>query len=60
MVVGNFRSEAECEVLPVSHLVFVHGTYCFNNLNNTDQNKTHKCTTPFGGLFTIILDNNHI
>ena len=38
---GDFRSEAECEVLPVSHLVFVHGADSFNNLKpNTPGGKT--------------------
>lgn len=38
VVVGNFWSKAEGEVLPVAHLVFVHRGNGFNNLNHTREN----------------------
>lgn len=37
MVVGNFWSEAEGEVLPVAHLVLVHRGNGFNDLNHVQK-----------------------
>lgn len=54
LVVGDFLSEAECEVLPVSHLVFVHCTDAFNDLHsthgNTSETATHQYETVSGCL----------
>lgn len=38
VVVANFWSKAEGEVLPVAHLVFVHRGNGFNDLNHTRTN----------------------
>lgn len=38
VVVGNFWSKAECEALPVAHLIFVHRRNRFNDLNHRWEN----------------------
>lgn len=56
MVVGDFWSEAEREVLSVSHFVFVHCAYGFNYLKCTQRNiSIQQFLGTFLGLFTIIL-----
>lgn len=57
VVVGDFWSEAEREVLSVRHLVFVHRTHRFNDLKrkNTQKRTSHKDTAcvkiPHAGEF---------
>lgn len=36
MVMSNFWSKVECEVLPVSHLILVHCAQCFDDLIQTN------------------------
>lgn len=39
VVVGDLRSQAEYEVLSVSHLIFVHRTDCFDDLKCTQEKR---------------------
>lgn len=54
VVVGNFWSKAECEVLPVAHLIFVHRRNRFNDLNHRCENIfTQKQEHPISSKFLL-------